>query len=277
MTFKILQSGICIRPSAVDTFYGCGHQWAKQHLEGIRSMPNSRAAIGTGIHGGAEVFWSEAINTGIKDANLPKLQDAAVECFKKEIENGVQYGDGEDLNSSIKEICAGTEAFVTDIVEYTPIPTFVEHRLSVAISGHPLVDEVGGTIDYYSLEQRVLADLKTSKRKASVSSYVTQQSVYKYLAESNNLPVDYNLIQNVVLKATPEGAVLPLTPNVAQAKHLVNNMLDVLQVLAEDKIRPELLLRGNPKYMFCSDKYCAFYNECPYVNGKDVKKVQVAL
>lgn len=267
MTIKINFEGIRIRPSAIDSFYNCPYQWGKTFLEGCRSIPGARAAIGTSIHAGAEVFWSEAMRTDKKDTNLTMLTDAAIEAFKKETEDGVQYDDGENSNTAIVEIVRGTETFVSDIAEFTPIPSAVEHFVKVDIT-HPLVSEIGGTIDYYSHKHRTLADLKTSKRKPTVSNYVTQQSTYKYLAEANGMPVEHNLIQAVVLKASPEGSVLSLEPDVAQAKFLINHMLDTLEVLVTDKIRPELLLRGNPKYYLCSEKYCAQYKTCPFVRGE---------
>lgn len=266
MTIKINFEGIRIRPSAVDGFYNCAYQWGKTFLEGARTIPNARAAIGTSIHKGAEVFWSDAMQSGKKDANLSKLTDAAVEAWKEETNDGVSFDDGENANTAISEIIRGTETFVADITEFTPIPSVVEHFVKVDVT-HPLVQEVGGTIDYYCKSQKTLADLKTSKRKATVSNYVTQQSIYKFLAEANDMPVEHNLIQNVVLKKDPEGAILALEPDVAQAKFLVNHMLDVLDVLAQDKIRPEILLPGNPKYYLCSAKYCAQYKTCPFVKG----------
>ena len=266
MTIKILQSDIRIRPSAVDGFFNCSYQWAKTFLEGARTIPNSRAAIGTSIHKGAEVFWQDAMATGQKDFNLSKLTDAVVEAWKEETHDGVQFDDGENDNTAIAEIIKGTETFVADISEFTPIPTYVEHYVEVEIQ-HPLVNALGGTIDYYCKSQKTMADLKTSKRKPTPSNYTTQQSIYKYLAEANGLPVEHNLIQAVVLKAAPEGAILALEPKVDQARFMVNHMLDVLDVLAQDKVRPELLLPGNPKYYLCSPKYCAQYKTCPFVNG----------
>lgn len=266
MTIKINFEGIRIRPSAIDGFFNCGYQWGKTFLEGARTIPGARAAIGTSVHKGAEVFWTEAMQSGKKDANLSMLTDAAVQAWKEETHDGVQFDDGENENTAIATIIQGTEVFVADITEFTPIPSAVEHFVKIDVS-HPLVSEVGGTIDYYCRSQKTLADLKTSKRAPIVANYKTQQSVYKFLAEANGMPVEHNLIQSVVFKKNPEGAILSLEPDVGQARFLVNHMLDVLDVLAQDKVRPELLLTGNPKYYLCSPKYCAQYKTCPFVNG----------
>ncbi len=277
MTIKILEADIRIRPSAVMGFYNCSYQWGKTFLEGVRSIPGARAAIGTGIHRGAEVFWREAMESGKKDANLSALTDAAIECFKEEIHDGVQFDEGENVNTAQAEIIKGTEAFVTDIAEFTPIPDFVEHFMKVDIA-HPLVSEVGGTIDYGSLAQKTISDLKTSKRKPTVANYEVQQSIYKFLANQNNFLVEHNTIQSVVLGAKETaGMVLPIQTNIDKAKYLINNMLDVLEIVAQDKVPAHHLLRGNPGYYLCSPKYCAHYATCPFVNGDAPKPVAKAV
>lgn len=271
MTIKLLLEDIRIRPSSIDNFCNCSYQWGKTFLEGLSSIPNARAAIGTSIHKGAEVFWQDAMRTGKKDTNFELLADAAVEAWKEETHDGVKFDDGEDHNTAIKEIVRGTEAFVTDIAEFTPIPNVVEHFLKIDLS-HPLVKELGGTIDYYCRDQQALADVKTSKRKPTVSNYTTQQSVYKMLAEANDMPVKHNLIQSIVLgKTSADGSVVALTPNMDQAKYLVNNMLDTLEVVSKDIMPIHYLLRGNPKYYLCSEKYCAHYATCPFVKGEDIR------
>lgn len=255
-----------IRPSSLDTFANCSYQWAKVFLEGIPSIPGNRAAIGTGIHRGAEVLWSDAIHTGKKDLNLSMVADAAVEAYEEEFKKGVQLDEGETKSGAIDEVVAGSRAFIDDIAVYTQIPVAVEQRFTIDITGHALVKAVSGTVDYLGKDN--ISDLKTGKRKATPANYVTQQSIYKLLATENGHDVKYNTIQNVVLKKVPEGQVLPMQTNVDQAKFLVNNLLDTLTLAASDTVPLELLFRGNPKYYLCSNKYCNQYSTCPYVKGE---------
>ena len=260
MTIQILQEDIRLRPSAIDGFFGCAFQWGKTFLEGCRSIPSSRAAIGTSIHAGAEAMWRESIAAGDKRINLSAMTDAAMEAWKAEEEQGMQYNDGESAGTCASEIIAGTEAFVEDIVPFTDIPTGVEQFFKVDIK-HRLVSELGGTIDY--INHNTIADIKTGKRKPTVSNYLTQQSIYKYLANENGIDVAHNLIQSVVLKKVPEGSIIPMQSNVPQAKDLVNIMLDTLDLVIQDVAPIETILRPNPKYMFCSAKFCEFYGKCP--------------
>jgi len=261
MTIKILQEEIRIRPSAVDGFFGCAWQWGSTFLEGNRSMPSSRAAIGTAIHAGAEQMWQESIKAGNKVVNLSMMTDAAMEAWKVENEqDNMQFNEGETQGSCAVEIVKGTEAFIEDIVPFTSIPTGVEEFFKVDIK-HALVSELGGTIDY--INNNTIADIKTGKRKPSVANYSTQQSIYKYLAQENGIDVQHNLIQSVILKKVPEGAIIPMEANVPQAKALVNIMLDTLDLVMKDVAPIETILRPNPKYMFCSQRFCAFYGKCP--------------
>lgn len=267
---------LVIRPSSVDSFLGCAYQWARVFLTGESSIPNGRAAIGTGVHRGAEVLWKDAMKTGNKeDIYIPGAVDAAVQEYKEETKNGVQHNDGEDDNTAISQVVEGVNVFVDDIMPFAEVPLAVEQRYTVPIDSHPLVKALSGTVDY--LSDRCIADLKTSKRKATTSNYEIQQSIYKILVESNGIPVDFNLIQNVVFTKNPNGQILDMKTNEPKAKTVVNNLLDTLEVLATDKVAPEILFRGNPKYYLCSEKYCAFYNDCMFVKGEGPEEEKVEM
>jgi len=239
-------------------------------LLGEKTIPGARAAIGTAVHAAAEVMWTDAILTKKKDSNRTKLKDAAVAEFQEIDKQGLNYDLGEDINTAESTICDGVDAFVDDIVPFTDIPNFVEQRFTINID-HNVIKAISGTVDYISKD--VLADVKTSKRKPVPQSFTTQQSIYKMLAEENGHPTKHSMIQGIVLKKQPQGHILELEPNIPRAKYLINSMLDVLDVYYEDKIDPEILFRGNPKYYLCSSKYCKLYNDgCPFVNGGEPRK-----
>lgn len=264
MTIKINNEALRIRPSAVESFYGCAYAWGKNFLEGTPSFTNSRAAIGTAIHAGVEAMWLEAIANGKKDPNISMMTDAAMQAWKEETHDGVQYGEGENEGSCAVEIIKGTEAFIEDIVPFTSIPKAVETFFKIDID-NPLVSELGGTVDY--LGNGVIGDVKTSKRKSGPEGHTVQQSIYTYLANANGEQINSNVIQQIVLKKQPEGAILQLEPDIEQAKYLVNGILDTMTLIAKDVAPIETILRPNPKHMFCSEKFCAHYRTCPAVKG----------
>lgn len=264
MTIKINNESIRIRPSAVDTFYGCAYQWGKSFLEGASSIPNSRAAIGTAIHAGIEASWKDAMAHGKANHNVSAMTDAAMESWKEETHDGVSFGDDETAGSCASEIVGGISAWVEDIAPFVPVPKAVEVFFKVDID-NPIVTEIGGTIDY--LGNGTIDDVKTSKRKVTTGSYDTQQGIYKFLAEANGHEVKHSRLQNVILTKNPNGQILTIEPDIEKAKGLVNGILDTMVIVAKDIVPIELLLRGNPKYVFCSEKYCAHYETCPWVKG----------
>ena len=262
---KINNENLRIRPSAVEGFYSCAYSWGKTFLEGTaRPASNSRASIGTAIHAGVEAMWNDAITKGQADPNIGMMGDAAMEAWKEEMKNGMNYGKGEDENTCAVEIIKGTSAFVDDIVPFTPVPTAVEEFYTIPIK-HVFVEELGGTIDYISDD--TIADVKTSKRKSGPEGHRVQQSIYRMLANENGRDIKHNLIQQVVMNKNPVGNILQLEPDIDQAKYLVNGILDTLDLVAKDVAPIETILRPNPKHIFCSQKFCPHYNSCPAIKG----------
>jgi hypothetical protein len=265
---KINNDSIRIRPSAVESFFSCPFAWGKTFLEGCHGKANSRASIGTAIHAGVEAMWNEAISkneTKAEKPNLSMMTDAAMEAWKEDTADGVQFGKDETEGTCAVEIIKGTEAFIEDIVPFTTVPRAVETFYKIDIPDHPLVSELGGTVDYIS--KNTIADVKTTKRKSGPEGHTVQQSIYKYLANENGENITTNLIQQVVLKKAPEASIQVLEADIPQAKWLMNTMLDALELVAKDVAPIETILRPNPKHMFCSQKFCAHYNTCPAVKG----------
>lgn len=271
---QINNDALRIRPSAIESFYSCPFSWGKTFLEGAsQGANNSRASIGTAIHAGVENMWNDAIKSGKKDANIGAMTDAAMESWKEQKQEGVEFGAKENEESCVSEIIKGTETFVEDIVPFTSIPTAVEEFYKIDIAGNPFIKELGGTIDYISDD--TIADVKTSKRKSGPEGHTVQQSTYKMLANANGRNIEHNLIQQVVLTKNPTGAILQLEADIAQAKYLINGMLDVMDLLAKDVAPIETILRPNPKHIFCSERFCPHYKCCPAVRGNLAKVQQV--
>ncbi len=258
----IENTDITLRPSSVDGSTQCGFQWAKVFLEGVMTIPGARAAIGTGIHAGAEIMWRESMASGVKDPNLDMMNDAGIEAFQEENKKGIKFDDGEDQNTAEAEIIRGNAAWVEDLVPFLDIPTGVEERFTMAISGHPIVKCISGTVDY--IAPGIIDDVKTSKRKPSVGNHVTQQTIYKLLAEHNGHDIHTQRIQGVaLLKSGANGHLLEIQPNVERTKYIVNGLLDKIRYAVKDVVPIDVLFSCNTKYYLCSDKYCSLHGSCP--------------
>jgi len=253
-----------IRPSSIEGFYSCAYQWGRTFLGGERGMGNARASIGTAIHSAVETMWTESIAGKKKIINKSAMKDAAVESWKDATKDGITYTNTDNENTSIMEIMKGTDAFVEDIVPFTDIPEAVEEYFEVPID-NAFVKSLGGTLDYRG--SGIIADVKTSKRSTGAAGHVVQQTAYKYLAEANGHKIHTNLIQQIVLKKEPTGAILELEPDLDKFKYLVNTMLDTLDLVAKDVAPIETILRPNPKHVFCSEAFCGFWKTCPAIQG----------
>ncbi len=257
---------LVIRPSSLNSFLQCPQQWYQVFLLGNDGIPNARAAIGTAIHAGVENMWIDSIQAKTKIVAKSSMEDAAMEALDEESQKGLRYDANEDEETAIATIRVGLDTFVSDILPWTDIPTAVEERYTVNIDGHPIVGAISGTLDYINTNNGFIADVKTGKRKHNTADSEIQQSIYKYLVEeSTGMKVNGAVIQNIVLKAKPEGHTMDSAINIPKAKAIVNTLLDTLEVYNEDKIDPDIIFRGNPKWYLCSPKYCAFWSTCKFV------------
>jgi hypothetical protein len=274
-SIQINNTELRIRPSSIDTFNQCPYQWAKVFLEGVTTIPSSRAAIGTGVHKAIEVMWTESMAHNVKEANTDVMVDAGIESFNEEAKKGMTYNTDEDINSCHKEIHIGVDAYVDNLLPFLDIPTAVETRFTVPIADHPIVADISGTVDY--LAPGRIDDVKTSKRKPTVANYKTQQSIYKYLAEMNGHPVTHSMIQGVVFTKVPQAMILEAAIDIDQAKANVNSLLDTLEYATKDVVPMDVLFRCNPKYYLCSEKYCSLHGSCPATKRHSPKVEQPKL
>ena len=266
---KINNTNIRLRPSSIDSFMTCPFQWAKVFLEGVTSIPSSRAAIGTGVHKAIEVMWKDAMLSKKKDPYVDGMVDAGIESFNEEAKKGMTYNADEDVNTCHQEISIGVNTYVDNLIDFLDIPTAVEQRFTVPIANHPLVADISGTVDY--IAPGIIDDVKTSKRKPTVQNYTTQQSIYKYLAEENGHIITSQRIQGVVFTKAPKAMLLEASVDVEGAKIAVNTLLDTLEYAAKDLIPMELLFRCNTKHYLCDDRYCALHGSCPATKRHSIK------
>lgn len=271
-----------LRPSSIGSFINCPYQWYNVFILGKNTIPGARAHLGTAIHKSAEVLWSDAINTGVKDLNISRATDAAVEELHEICkQQPPEYGD--DKPEEIEKLAVeGAKAFINDLAPIIDIPLAVEKRYTIEID-NPIIDKISGSLDYVG--ERSIHDIKTTKNKPVMSNYSLQQGAYALLREGNGEQIDNIKIQAVVLKdATAKkqseahgllmdmiedntNPFLSLESIKEQSRYVINNILDTVNVYSKDIVRPEILFRGNPKSMLCSNKYCNLYAECPFVKG----------
>lgn len=258
---------IRLRPSSISSFVSCPKQWYEVFINKKISIPSARAALGTGIHKSVEAMWLESMDKKEKIANKSMMIDAGIQSYQEECKEFTADSYDDHLASNnIAEflIRQGVDAFVQDVLPFTPIPELVEKTFVHPID-HPFIKEIGGTVDYY--RDGTIADIKTSKRRITPTSYTFQQSAYNYILEKNGLDIKTNLIQGVViLKSGVSGSINSLEPKREQVRVLMDNLLKRLRLVWEGA-DPDLIFPGNPLHYLCSPKYCAMHSTCKFVNG----------
>jgi len=255
---------IIIRPSSLATYINCPYKWYLQNVEGIQVIPKPVMVLGTAVHKGAEVGYTEKIQKG----NLPPvdvLTDAAVEEFREKIKEADTTKEEDfNLNDYEKRVVTDVVNYRQNIMPYTQ-PKAVEKFYRLELSSKA-VEAIQGTADII-LQDNTIADIKVTLRKAQPKHYIMQLSTYALLIEKlDNVEVKKAEIHNIV--DTKLAAVLPLELHKKQVKYIINNLIDTLEVMQEGKVAPEILFKGNPQSFLCDKKYCDFYDKCPFVKGK---------
>jgi len=266
-----------LRPSSIGSYINCQWQWYNVFILGKHTIPSARATLGTAVHKSAEVVWEDAIKTGKKDLNISQATDAAIEeyheCLKKD---EPQFDVGDTKESLEKLVIEGTKSWIEDIAPSVDIPVAVEKRYTIEIN-NPIFERISGSLDYVG--EKSIHDIKTTKRKPTLSNYSLQQGTYALLREGNGETVDEVKIQAVVFnKKDTKALILDMVEDNTnpfigldaiknQSRFIVNNILEKTKVYSKDIVKPELLFTGNPKSNLCSNKYCSLYNECPFVKG----------
>lgn len=255
------QGKLIIRPSAIQQFINCPAQWFRANIIKEFRKPAAAASAGTALHKGAEIGYTEKINTG----SLPPvsvLTDVVVEEWKTLNEQqDVEYSGGDTYHSYETDIVKGITEY-HNLVMPEVNPAAVEARYTIAIDS-PVVESVSGTIDI-DLDNG-LADIKMTNKKPTLNKYTLQQSTYALLKENNGKDCEYCEIHNVKRGASAER--LPLAIEKEYARTWVNTILDTVESFHETK-NVNLFRGSNPSSNFlCSPNWCGYWDKCPFVKG----------
>lgn len=252
-----------IRPSSIQQYIACPHQWALVHLMENPQKPAAAANAGTSVHAAAELGYIDKIKTG----ELPPvsfLTDCAVETWQKTVEaaeekGGLDYNKGEDYQTYEDDIVQGVETYYEQTMPHIT-PKAVETRYTVALD-HEVMESISGTLDI-DLD-RGLADIKFTKRKTTASKHLLQQSTYAFLKQQNGEECNFAELHNIVRKKDVDMVGIPL--KVDYARFWINHILDTTEKFLETR-DPSIFRGTNPNaYYLCSPQYCGYWNKCQYV------------
>ncbi len=213
------------------------------------------------MHAGAEEIWEESQKAGVKKFSLSAAKDRAAETVEKRCEEEeIRFEEFESVDAAKDDAVKGVEVYAKEIVPKVEIPVKVEHYFEAEIDDDITI---GGTTDAINPDGKI-RDIKTSTRKVQPSKYLEQLSIYKRLAEVNDIKTqDTAIIENVVFLKNEVGAhVIEVPIDVEGTKRKIDDIVRRIKVWKEGKIDTDLLFPPNPNSFMCSDKYCPIYHEC---------------
>jgi len=248
-----------LRTSSINLFLDCSAKFYFQVIEKVEVPKAIALALGTSVHKALETNYTQKIITR-KDLQLEEVKDAFSDTFERE---AIEVDKADFKGQSKKDKKDAALLLVTKYhKEIAPHiqPAIVEQRITVKfINGI----EVTGQIDVLD-EDGVLIDHKTSSRTptgASISN-ILQETGYSILGKAAGFDIRDRRIDCLVFGLQPE------------IKHFrveidVNYFMNMLGVITK-AIEAGAFI-PNRGSMFCTKRFCKFYNECEKKYGGKVR------
>jgi len=141
--------------SQINTFRRCGKQWYYRYVEDLKIPPTGNLVLGSSIHKGLEVNFSQKIESQIDLAlgDVLDVYSTEFDARKQEIEE--EWDEGQEKDNGVSLL-----TLYHQNISPTIQPILVEEGFSLQIDGHKVI----GYIDLVTAGQ-IIIDHKTSGRK----------------------------------------------------------------------------------------------------------------
>lgn len=271
-----------ISPSQLGTYENCGEAYKRRYIEKDIIPPGCAAHRGRGIHRGAEMNFSQKIESKV-DLKRDDIVDRAVAEFEASIKaDGVLLSPDEEARG--KGVVVGEEkdtvvslaGLFSDEVAPVYQPTFVEEKIKIELPNSPrdllgildltatIIKEPGrgeGIVDYKSGKKT------KPQRDFDVSS---QLSLYDlaYRAKRGKAP-DFIQVEQLVDLKVPKRVTNMTVRSVGDFHATIARVNAMIQGLEAGIFMPASAGAWN-----CSPKWCGYWGTCPYVNSERKVVVQ---
>lgn len=249
-----------LRISSLNLFLDCSAKFYFQIIEKVDVPKSIALALGTSVHKALETNYSQKVDSR-KDLELETVKDVFSDTYEKETQE-VDSNDFKLQSKGDKKDIALllVEKYHSDIAPHIQ-PIKVEQRINVKFSNGV---ELTGQLDLLD-EDNVLVDHKTTSRKptgASISN-ILQVTGYSILGQTAGYEIKERRIDYLVFGARPEIKHF----NVEADRNYFLNVLEVITKSIEAGI-----FIPNRGSMFCTKRFCKFYNECEKKYGGKVRE-----
>lgn len=245
-----------IRASSISSYLECSAKYYFQNIEQVQVYNKPALAFGSSVHKALEFNFSQKVNTRI-DLPVEQVQ----EVFSQNLDNEFSNVEAKDLDEPAGVIKDNGIKLVEKYQKehaYRIQPVMVEQKVNVKFKG--LDYGLSGTIDLID-ENGVLVDHKTTAKDvlAIPESYKIQVGgAYAFLVKTlTKKPVSAARIDFLVRKSTKatENKILPVNIPVDE-QYFFNVFTQVASGIKNGIFIP------NRQHMYCSRKYCKFWNIC---------------
>ena len=245
---------LVLSASSITTFLRCGQQWYYAYMEGIKSPPSIRRAIGVAAHRSLEVDLAQKIDSGT-DLPVDDLLDAFRDTYEVETYGWEPDNDDETPEkgekSGLQLVRHAHEAVLPPIQ-----PVLVEEPVQFRVGGIPY----SGIIDLADSKGRVM-DWKTTKRRPTNTAGLQVLQMTGYAVGYRQLTGEREsevVLQHLVRTQVPQH--IPVASGGPVTKHAINvfaqTVATVHQQIQAGRFLPNGLVSGA-----CS--WCGYKAICP--------------
>lgn len=265
-----------LSPSSIDMFLRCGEQFRRRDILKESIPPGIAMLKGRAVHKAAEVNNRQKIESGV---DLPEsdLVDAATTEFDTAIKaDGLGLSVEENAIGATKVVGQAKDASVSLTRVYRRLvapaisPVLVEEfvRVELATASHDLL----GKLDVVDAQGRV-RDLKTSGRKKSQADVdeSDQLTYYDMAVEKLTGKPSAGVVMDVLVETKVPDVQMLTSFRTARDREVYLSKLNAVL----GGIKAGIFLPATPGHWVCTQKFCGYWNTCPFVNSE--RKAAAAL
>lgn len=258
---------IPIRASAVADFFDCAARAEARHLLGKKTATSSKALLGKAVHASTAVYDASTIEGG--GVTIDEAAGAAVDAIRRPGEDVIwdEHADAIEpiaiaLHTKYCNVIAPQQDYVAVEVQCDALEI---SDLGIILTGS--TDRVRKTELGHGI-----TDIKTGKTavspdgKVKTHGHTFQMGVYELLAEhGTGIPITGSAQIVGLNTAKTDAAQRIATGYIFGARQVLIGDQDspgVLEILS--RMLKSGVFPGNPRSMFCHEKYCPIYNNCHF-------------